>query len=176
MLFRPPQIHFFISGILDWILTYYKEWGGMLVVGLLPRSLAYLFFYLCDISAYKYVPKSRRRVTYKLYSKFNYTIKPIILQLLNYKTLVMQYDYWFPEKRKPPTERRAIAQRPKKNRTRFYYRRTKKGGQVCSPSATMPSRLRKQVIRNREAAEIAAIVTNTPTTTSKRGCRHRATR
>ena len=181
MLYRPPQIHFFLSEVLDWLLSCNKEWSTFMVVVLLLRSLVHLIKHLFGTSTYYYVPKSRRnKVTYKLNSWFKYTIKPIILYIVHYMTKATQYEYWVPRKRKSPQERQAISQRPRKLKSRFYYRRSKKGGQVCSTrTTTMPRGLRRLVTwrdPSRQSVGCASTsskrdaTANRPRATSTRGC------
>eukprot|EP00978_Attheya_sp_CCMP212_P033806 scaffold138358_cov66-Attheya_sp.AAC.1 len=102
---------------------------------------------------------------------------------MHYTTKVTQIEFWFPTKRKSPQERQAISQRPKRLKSRFYYRRSKKGGQVCSTRTTTiprgllrlvtcrdPSRPPANDTRETSKPDATATPAESPSTTSKRGC------
>eukprot|EP00978_Attheya_sp_CCMP212_P008862 scaffold20822_cov52-Attheya_sp.AAC.8 len=76
-----------------------------------------------------------------------------------------QYEFWVPRKRKYPQERQAISQRPKKLKSRFYYRRSKKGGQVCSTRSTTIPRGLLRLVTWRDPSRPS---TDHPSTTDKR--------
>eukprot|EP00978_Attheya_sp_CCMP212_P019047 scaffold52887_cov69-Attheya_sp.AAC.3 len=158
MLYRPPQLHFFISEILDWILL----WTDWRVLGLVMLGIT--SYYADDLfrpGPHTYVPKSKRhKVINRLRSWYTYSCKPILFRLFVYINVTIQNLLKYRpfrkanKRKKSPQERQNVAQRPRKLKSRFFYRRTKKwGGQVCSTSPTdMPMALRRTMHAQHESS------------------------